>query len=75
MKEEKPKLALNKRTIACLNNLEMRHVRGGDGDETIISRGACTETDKRDEPDGDTKQEPPTIIKSLTTLFLTKLAC
>jgi len=31
MKEKKPKLVLNKRTVARLNNLEMRHVRGGDG--------------------------------------------
>jgi len=75
MKEEKPKLALNKRTVARLNNLEMRHVRGGDGGETDISNGICTETDKRDPPTEDPKQESPTFIKTLTTIFLTKLAC
>jgi len=46
MKEEKPKLVLNKRTIARLNNLQMRNVRGGDGDEGGISRNTnCGDTD------------------------------
>ncbi|MCX6223560.1 MAG: class I lanthipeptide [Bacteroidia bacterium] len=41
MKEEKTKLVLNKRTIAHLNNLEMRHVRGGDGGDGDVSRTGC----------------------------------
>ena len=41
MKEEQPKLVLNKRTVAHLNNLEMRHVRGGDGEVGDLSRGDC----------------------------------
>jgi len=41
MKEEKKMLALNKRTIAHLNNLEMWHVRGGDGDGDAPTRTGC----------------------------------
>ncbi len=45
MKEEQPKLVLDKKTVAHLNNLEMRQVRGGDGDgggdDTIASRIRC----------------------------------
>ena len=41
MKDEKPKLVLTKRTIARLNNIEMSHVRGGDGDETTPTRQKC----------------------------------
>ncbi|MFA5815803.1 MAG: class I lanthipeptide [Bacteroidales bacterium] len=47
MKEEKPKLALNKRTVARLNNLEMRYVRGGEGgaDDTGQTRTECGDPD------------------------------
>jgi len=47
MKEEKPKLALNKRTVARLNNLEMRYVRGGDGgvDDIGPTRKGCGDLD------------------------------
>ena len=41
-KNNLPKLELNKRTIANLNNTEMRYVVGGGGDdEGDISRTAC----------------------------------
>ena len=43
MKEEQPKLVLDKKTVAHLNNLEMRQVRGGDGDGDM-SRGECDKT-------------------------------
>jgi len=39
--KEKPKLKLSKRTIANLNNMEMRYVLGGDGDDDDVSRKAC----------------------------------
>ena len=74
MKEEKPKLSLNKRIVARLNNLEMRHVRGGEGGGTDVSNVFCTESDKR-EPEPEPNQDPPTFIKTLTTIFLTKIAC
>ena len=32
---EMPKLKLNKRTIANLNNMEMRYVVGGGGDDLV----------------------------------------
>jgi hypothetical protein len=40
MKESKPRLTLNKQTIAHLNNLEMINTRGGDGDD-IPTRAKC----------------------------------
>lgn len=74
MKEEKPKLMLNKRTIARLNNLEMTHVRGGDGDEGDYSKVGCTEQDPiKADPVPDA--EIPTIIKSVTIMMLTKVGC
>jgi natural product precursor len=42
-KNELPKLKLNKRTIANLNNMEMRYVLGGGGDDEDISRNHCEE--------------------------------
>ena len=44
----KPKLELKRRTIARLNNVEMRHVLGGDGDEGTIglSRDTCGSLDE-----------------------------
>jgi hypothetical protein len=75
MKEERPKLALNKRTVARLNNLEMRHVRGGDGGDTVISNGFCDEKDKRDKTVEEPKPEVPTFVKTLTIIFQTRLAC
>ena len=73
MKEEKTKLVLNKRTIAHLNNLEMRHVRGGDGGDVGISKGYCDEKDKL--PDPEPKPDVPTVIKTITTIFVTRLFC
>jgi hypothetical protein len=72
MKSEKPTLALNKRTIARLNNLEMSRIRGGDGDETGISNGVCTETDKKETIVVETGQN---TLELLTTVFLTQVAC
>ncbi|MFH0761284.1 MAG: class I lanthipeptide [Bacteroidota bacterium] len=72
MKSEKPTLALNKKTLARLNNLEMSHVRGGDGDETGISNGICTETDKKETVIVETGQN---TLELLTTIFLTQVAC
>jgi len=63
MKEEKQKLVLNKRTIAHLNNLEMRHVRGGDGEEGDISRGVCPGVDVMD-----TYSKIKEIAKSLLSM-------
>ena len=40
-KKELPELKLNKRTIANLNNMEMRYVVGGGGDDEDISRNIC----------------------------------
>lgn len=34
-------LVLNKRTVACLNNLEMQNIRGGDDEVLIPTRGIC----------------------------------
>ena len=48
MKEEKQRLVLNKRTVAHLNNLEMKHVRGGDGDEGTPTRKGCGDVDNKD---------------------------
>lgn len=48
MQDEKPKLVLNKRTIAHLNNLEMIHVRGGEGDDVNPTRKACNDKDTVD---------------------------
>ncbi len=46
MKEEKPSLVLNKKVVAHLNNLEMHHVRGGDGGDCDVTRTGCgNETD------------------------------
>lgn len=75
MKEEKPSLVLNKKTVAHLNNLEMNHVRGGDGGETDMSQNACTETNKTIITSEDPKDDSTTLLKSLTTIFLTKLVC
>jgi len=71
MKEEKPKLVLNKKTIARLNNLEMRHVVGGDGE---LSQGNCSETGNGGS-DTKTTQDVPTIVQSLSNLLLTKILC
>jgi len=67
MNDNKPKLALNKRTIARLNNLEMIHVRGGDGDETGISRNACGD---EDEIDADSKRS---ILIAVANAILSKI--
>jgi len=74
MKEEKPKLVLNKRTVAHLNNLEMTHVRGGDGDDSQ-SVGICGDKDKINVPDPKQPPSIPTAIKTVTTIFLTKVFC
>ena len=65
MKEEKPKLMLNKRTIAHLNNLEMRYVRGGDGGEGDMSRGDCGKGDTVEK-----KLELKEVTKGLLSLVL-----
>jgi len=74
MTNGKPKLELNKRTIARLNNLEMRHVRGGDGDEAGITHVACTETETRE-----TITDPETgqtmTLELITTILLTNVGC
>jgi len=75
MKEGKSKLVLNKKTIAHLNNLEMRHVRGGDGGETDVSNAYCTEKDKKPLPDAKPIEEIPTIIKTLTMTIQTRILC
>lgn len=72
MKKEKPTLALNRKTLARLNNLEMSHIRGGDGDETGISHGVCTETDKKETVVVETGTN---TLELLTTVFLTQVAC
>jgi len=64
MKEEKPKLVLNKRTVARLNNLEMRHVRGGDGGETDISRGNCGDEETIDKK-GSILQDAARLVLSM----------
>ena len=70
----KPKLELKRRTIARLNNVEMRHVLGGDGDEGPVSWDICVDTDKS------TKSTnvgvPITLdpMKIMTTV-LTKMGC
>jgi hypothetical protein len=74
MKEVKSMLVLNKRTVACLNNLEMQHVRGGDG-EVGWSLGICDQKD--------TANKLTDFIKSITiyqqltivTSLNTKIAC
>jgi hypothetical protein len=67
MKEEKPKLVLNKRTIAHLNNFEMRNVRGGDGDgeTTIQTRVGCGLEDL--------KEDPAEAIRAITRSALSKI--
>jgi hypothetical protein len=65
MKDEKPKLVLTKRTIARLNNLEMRHVRGGDGDETPPTRVKCGTEGEID--------RAKSILEQATVLMLSKL--
>lgn len=68
MKEEKPKLMLNKRTIARLNNLEMTHVRGGDGDEGDPSRNKCG-----DEDDLKNKDNVNSDIQKVLNIFVSRL--
>ncbi len=63
MKEEQPKLVLNKRTVAHLNNLEMRHVRGGDGDDGNTSRNKCGDLDE-------SIPEPVNVAKLLMSLVV-----
>jgi hypothetical protein len=72
--KEQPKLVLNKRTVAHLNNLEMRQVRGGDG-EGDQSAKACIETDKTGKSTEVSPDGTPTIVKTLTTLILTRILC
>lgn len=64
MKEEKPRLVLNKRTLAHLNNLEMTHVRGGDGEEGTPTRTGCG-----DMPEND----PKSILVELTRKMISRL--
>jgi hypothetical protein len=76
MKEVKSMLVLNKRTVACLNNLEMQHVRGGDGEVGLTSIGICTETDPDPGDSTNTINPIPTKetgIKSQLTVLATKL--
>jgi hypothetical protein len=61
MKEEKPRLTLNKQTIAHLNNLEMINTRGGDGEE-LTSRVDCTH-----------EAEARSIAKELAAIVLSKI--
>jgi hypothetical protein len=75
MKEEKPKLVLNKRTIAHLNNFEMRNVRGGDGDGDGISQKICVDTDKEPLPQQEPSKELLTIIKVITNSLPTRMNC
>jgi len=65
MKNEKPKLVLTKRTIARLNNLEMHHIRGGNGDETNPTRQKCGIEGEIDPTE--------TILKQATRIILSKL--
>ena len=77
MKEEQPKLVLNKRTVAHLNNLEMRNVRGGDGGggDVDMSAKACIGKDTTGKPAEVIIDEATTIVKTLTTLLLTRILC
>jgi len=73
MKElDKPRLELNKRTIARLNNLEMRNVRGGDGGNTDISAKSCEEIDTEDIQ---TENPEDTLAKKIFSMLLTKIFC
>ena len=67
MKEEKTKLVLNKRIVAHLNNLEMRHVRGGDGGDIIPTRKGCGDEDKN-APSPITEQINKLLISLLVKL-------
>lgn len=72
MKKELPELKLNKRTIANLNNMEMRYVVGGGGDDDQSAK-TCDENDLR--KSNTNEDEIASKFKKLITNLQTRLVC
>ena len=68
-KSELPKLSLSKRTIANLNNMEMRYVLGGDGDDA--SAKICDQEDVEESTsvNDEMVEKIKKLIITLPTLF------
>jgi len=75
MKTQRPLLSLNKQTIARLNQIEMHHVRGGDGDETNISVIGCSETDTRTTTTTTAETGVTQMTELVITVLVTRLGC
>ncbi len=71
-KKELPELKLNKRTIANLNNMEMRYVVGGGGDDDESAK-ICDEDEVRQNTT--IEEEIASKVRKIITNLQTRLGC